>query len=68
MTHTAKEVADYIGAKLEGDANQRIVACASAELAGADDVIFVESEKHAEAAQKSADVGIVFVDTLPRAN
>ena len=53
MTHTAKEVAEYIGAKLEGDASHQIVACASAELAGADDVIFVESEKHAEAAQKS---------------
>ncbi len=53
MTHTAKEVAEYIGAKVEGDANLRVAACASAELAGADDVIFVDAEKHAEAAQAS---------------
>jgi UDP-3-O-[3-hydroxymyristoyl] glucosamine N-acyltransferase len=53
MKSTAKELAEYIGAKVEGDANHRVVACASAESAREDDVIFVDSEKHVEAAQKS---------------
>lgn len=53
MTRTAKELAEYVGAKVEGDANQRVAGCASAELAGEDDVIFVDSEKHIEAAQRS---------------
>lgn len=53
MAEIAKELAELIGATFEGDPNWRVSGCASAEAAGAGDVIFVESEKYAEAARAS---------------
>jgi UDP-3-O-[3-hydroxymyristoyl] glucosamine N-acyltransferase len=53
MDRTAKELADYTGAQLEGDGNMRISGCASPESAGPHDIIFVDSAKHLGAATRS---------------
>ncbi len=58
MTFTARELAERIGATLEGDANFRVTGCASPEAATASELIFVEpgganSEKHLAAALQS---------------
>ncbi len=61
MECTAKELAEFVGAQIEGDGSLRISGCASPGSAKAGEVIFVEagrsadaSAKHAEAAAKSA--------------
>ncbi len=54
MSRTSKELADYVGAQLEGDGNLQISGCASAASARAGDVIFVEGAKHLEEAARSA--------------
>jgi len=46
MERTAKELADHIGAQLEGDGKLRVTGCASPESAGPYDIIFVDSAKH----------------------
>lgn len=53
MSRTAKELAEHTGAELEGDANLRISGCASAESAGPNDLIFVESPKLLDVAARS---------------
>ena len=53
MAEIAKELAELIGARLDGDPNWRINGCAAPEAAGPGDLIFVESEKYAEAARES---------------
>ncbi len=53
MERTAKELADHIGAQLEGDGKLRVTGCASPESAGPHDIIFVDSAKHLEAAARS---------------
>lgn len=53
MAEIAKELAELIGARLDGDPNWRINACAAPEAASPGDLIFVESEKYAEAARAS---------------
>ena len=54
MTRTAGELADYLGAKVEGDARFLIGGVASPENARAEDLIYVESPKHLERAGESA--------------
>jgi UDP-3-O-[3-hydroxymyristoyl] glucosamine N-acyltransferase len=54
MECTAKELAEFIGAQIEGDGGLKITGCASPGSANAGEVIFIESAKHAEAAAKSA--------------
>lgn len=54
MTSTAGELANYLRAKLVGDASVPIAGVANPESAGAADLIYVESPKHAERATKSA--------------
>jgi UDP-3-O-[3-hydroxymyristoyl] glucosamine N-acyltransferase len=54
MDRTAGELAEYLGAKLDGDAGLAISAVASPELAGAQDIIYLESPKNLERAARSA--------------
>jgi len=54
MTRTAKEVAEAIGATLEGDAVFELKGVAAPERAGPHDLIYVETPKRAERAAASA--------------
>jgi UDP-3-O-[3-hydroxymyristoyl] glucosamine N-acyltransferase len=53
MSHTAHELALYLGAEIEGDGAGSISGVASPELAGENDLIYVESPKHAGRAAAS---------------
>ncbi len=53
MVRTAGEIAAHLGAKFEGDANARVAGLAGPETAGAEDLIYVESARHAERAAAS---------------
>jgi UDP-3-O-[3-hydroxymyristoyl] glucosamine N-acyltransferase len=54
MGRTAGELAEYLKARLEGDARARVSGIASLEAAGAEDLVYVEAPKFAERAAKSA--------------
>ena len=54
MTRTAKELAELIGASLEGDGGGELQNVAAPERAGARDLIYVDAAKHAERAAASA--------------
>lgn len=55
MTRTAGELANYLGAKIDGDTSEKISGVASAGLARAEDLIYASSEKnHAQAAASDA--------------
>jgi UDP-3-O-[3-hydroxymyristoyl] glucosamine N-acyltransferase len=54
MKRTAEELAESIGATLEGDRNLEVTGVASPERAGARDLIYVESAKNAARAAASA--------------
>jgi UDP-3-O-[3-hydroxymyristoyl] glucosamine N-acyltransferase len=54
MTKTAGELAASIGAELKGDRNLEVRGVAAPERAGAHDLIYVETVKHAERAANSA--------------
>src|SRR5579862_7919357 len=53
MTRTAGELAQYLGARLEGDPKLEISGVASPERAGKTDLIYVDSRKHLDRAEKS---------------
>ncbi len=53
MTRTAKELAQYLGVRLEGDPKAEISGVASPERAGKTDLIYVDSHKHLDRAAKS---------------
>jgi UDP-3-O-[3-hydroxymyristoyl] glucosamine N-acyltransferase len=53
MTRTAREVADYLGAALEGDPEVPIAGLASPEQAAPTDLIYVESARHTARAAAS---------------
>ncbi len=59
MRQTAKELADAIGARLEGDGAVEIGGVAAPERAGASDLIYVDAAKHAERAVASAATCVV---------
>jgi UDP-3-O-[3-hydroxymyristoyl] glucosamine N-acyltransferase len=59
MRQTARELANAIGAKLEGDDELEIAGVAAPERAGARDLIYVEAEKHARRAVASAALCVV---------
>jgi UDP-3-O-[3-hydroxymyristoyl] glucosamine N-acyltransferase len=59
MRRTAKELAEAIGAKLEGDGALEIAGVAAPERAGARDLIYIESAKHAERAAASAALCVI---------
>ena len=50
MTHTAGELAQYLGARLEGDAGAKISSVASPERARDEDLIYIESPRHRDRA------------------
>jgi UDP-3-O-[3-hydroxymyristoyl] glucosamine N-acyltransferase len=54
MKRTAKELAESLGASLEGDGSVELAGVASPERAGARDLIYVERAKHAARAAASA--------------
>jgi UDP-3-O-[3-hydroxymyristoyl] glucosamine N-acyltransferase len=55
MIRNAREIAEHIGAQLEGDAATQVSGVASPESAGPQDLIYADSERHlARAAQSSA--------------
>jgi len=68
MKRTAKELAEAIGARVEGDGAAELVGVAAPERAGARDLIYVESAKHAARAAASAATcaiapdGVLFAD------
>jgi len=59
MKRTAKELAEAVGAKLEGDGTLEVGGVAAPERAGARDLIYVESAKHAVRATASAALCVV---------
>ena len=59
MKKTAKELAEAIGAEVEGDGELDLCGVASPERAGARDLIYVESAKHAGRALTSAALCVI---------
>jgi UDP-3-O-[3-hydroxymyristoyl] glucosamine N-acyltransferase len=59
MKLTAKELAEKIGAKLEGDGTLELVGVAGPERAGSKQLIYVEAAKHVERAVASAAMCVV---------
>jgi UDP-3-O-[3-hydroxymyristoyl] glucosamine N-acyltransferase len=53
MIRTAREIAEFTGAKLEGDANLEISGVASPESAGTQDLIYVSSARNLQRAAES---------------
>jgi len=54
MKHTAKDLADAIGAIVEGDGSVEVMGVAAPERASSSDLIFVDSAKHTARAETSA--------------
>jgi UDP-3-O-[3-hydroxymyristoyl] glucosamine N-acyltransferase len=54
MKRTAGDIAAHLGARLEGDASARIAGLAAPESARTEDLIYVDSPRHAERALASA--------------
>jgi len=67
MKRTAKELAEALGAKLEGDAATEIAGVAAPERAGTRDLIYVEAAKYAPRAASSAAICVIAPEgiTLP---
>ena len=59
MMRTAKELAEAVGAVLEGDSGAEVAGVAAPERAGTRDLIYVESAKHAARAVASAAMCVV---------
>lgn len=54
MTHTAEEIAKYLGARFEGDARAPISSVASPENAGPEDLVYLDSPRFEGRVAKSA--------------
>jgi UDP-3-O-[3-hydroxymyristoyl] glucosamine N-acyltransferase len=59
MNHSVKEVADYVGGRVVGDASVEICGLSSISVAGPGDLVFVEGEKHMEGAIQSKASAII---------
>lgn len=59
MRQTAKELAEAIGARLEGDGAVEIGGIAAPERAGKGDLIYLDAAKHAERAASSAAICVI---------
>jgi UDP-3-O-[3-hydroxymyristoyl] glucosamine N-acyltransferase len=59
MKRTAKELAETLGAKLEGDGATEITGVAAPERGGTRDLIYVEGAKHAPRAASSAALCVI---------
>jgi UDP-3-O-[3-hydroxymyristoyl] glucosamine N-acyltransferase len=64
MRRTAKELAEAIGARLEGDGAAEVAGVAAPERAGSRDLIYVESMKHAQRAVASGAVCVVAAEGI----
>ena len=62
MKLTAKEVAEKIGARVEGDGALELTGVAAPERAGSKQLIYVEAAKHAERAAASEALCVVAGD------
>jgi UDP-3-O-[3-hydroxymyristoyl] glucosamine N-acyltransferase len=67
MMRTAGEVAEYLGAKLEGDPRVRVTGIASPERAGGEDLIYASDARSAERAKSSAAKCVVCAPELSEA-
>ena len=65
MKRTAKELAEAIGAKLEGDGTLEVSGVAAPERAASRDLIYVDSAKHAARASASAALCVIAPEELP---
>src|SRR5665213_906077 len=59
MTHTMKELADFLGCVLEGDGSAIVSGVASPASARPEDLIYVESPHHLDRAEESASRCVV---------
>src|ERR1700687_4343318 len=59
MRRTARDLAEEIGARLEGDGALEVGGVAAPERAGARDLIYAEAPKHAERAAASAAMCVI---------
>ncbi len=59
MTRTAGELAEYLGAKIEGDSRAQISGVAAPERAQASDLIYLDSPRHQARAANSAAVCVI---------
>src|SRR5260370_34616864 len=59
MRRTAKELAEAIGARLEGDGAFELSGIAAPERAGARDLIYVDAAKHAPRAAASTAACVI---------
>jgi UDP-3-O-[3-hydroxymyristoyl] glucosamine N-acyltransferase len=59
MMHTAKSLAEAIGARLEGDGSVELRGVAAPERAGPHDLIYVERAKHADRGRASAAICVM---------
>src|SRR3989442_10372024 len=64
MRRTAKEVAEAIGAKLEGDGATELGGVAAPERAGTRDLIYLESAKHTQRAAASAAICVIAAEGI----
>ncbi len=64
MRRTARELADAIGATLEGDGALEITGVAAPERAASRDLIYVDSAKNAERAAASAALCVIVAEGL----
>jgi UDP-3-O-[3-hydroxymyristoyl] glucosamine N-acyltransferase len=64
MRRTAKELAEAIGARLDGDGAAELGGVAAPERAGARDLIYVESAKHAQRAATSGAACVVAAEGI----
>jgi UDP-3-O-[3-hydroxymyristoyl] glucosamine N-acyltransferase len=64
MTLTAKELADTIGARVEGDGSLELTAVAAPERAGAKHMIYVEAAKHVDRAMASAAACVIAAEGI----
>jgi UDP-3-O-[3-hydroxymyristoyl] glucosamine N-acyltransferase len=67
MTRTARELAEAIGAKVEGDGAVELRGIAAPERAGPHDLIYVEMANHAERALSSAALCVIAGDGIRNA-
>jgi UDP-3-O-[3-hydroxymyristoyl] glucosamine N-acyltransferase len=64
MKRTAAEIAEVVGAKVEGDGSVELRGVAAPERAGPHDLIYLEAAKHAERAKASAALCVIAVEGI----
>jgi UDP-3-O-[3-hydroxymyristoyl] glucosamine N-acyltransferase len=64
MRRTAAELAEAVGAKVEGDGAVELVGVAAPERAGPHDLIYVQAAKHADRASASAACCVIAGDGI----